>query len=294
MKTLKPVISVLVMPRRHCMYLVFLLSGLLACIGPDHGPRPIRIKRFQWYETVYHAKYNASGKLVKMQAADRDVVFLYDENNKLYKAEANIYGQPAARLVYTYKHGPYGITEIALHTAPSNGDLSHPVNIKKFQYLAATKFESYRDISLEYDENDSSHISFQMNRLFVYNGDNVVRLHEIPVFTDYRATEYDNKINPFRILAEAVGNPAFFPVGEFINFPVVTFNIPAISIFSKNNPVKAMYWIEEAPITTVNQTFTYTYDKHGLVKNILWVATDMFSNEYTRTFAFEYEWGPAL
>ncbi len=294
MKTPKLVTGMLVMPRLDGVLLVFLLLGILACIGPDHGPRTIRIKRFQWYETVYHAKYNASGRLVKMQAADRDIVFLYDENNKLYKAEANIYAQPSARLVYTYKHGPYGITEIASHGPSSSGDLSHPGNIKKFQYITATKFESYQDINLEYNEDDSAYVSYQSNRLFIYNGDNVARLHEIPVFTDYRVSEYDNKISPFRILAEAVGNPAFFPVGDFINYPIVDFNIPVISIFSKNNPVKAMYWIEDAPITTVNQTFTYTYDNHDLVKKILWSATDVFSNQYTRTFAFEYEWGPAL
>lgn len=273
---------------------VALLLGLSACFGPDCGPQSLRIKRFQWYETVYYAKYNAAGRLVKLQAADRDLLFFYDENRKLYKAEYNIYGQPSAQLVYTYTHGPLGIVETTLYEAPVNGVLSHPVNIKKYHYITPTKFSSVEDINLGYFDPDTPYVIFQQNLLFIYNGENVIRSHEIPVFTDYNAYSYDRKPNPFRMLGEAVGNPAFFPVGVIANYPITDFNIPLISIFSKNNPLTARYWIEEVPITAVDETFTYTYDNNGLVKRILWTGVDFYSNVYTGNFAFEYELGPAL
>lgn len=264
------------------------LFGLSSCFGPDCNPHSIRIKSFVWDETLYYAKYNAAGKLVKLKASTRDVTFLYDENGKLYKASVNVNGQPEPETVYTFTHGPLGIIEKRTYEGGDPEDLSY---IEKINYLTPTKLSSLIQQEVSVDEDDNIVVGFEQDRKFEYSGDNVARIYVEPPFNEYSASAYDAKVNPFMMLAASVGNPAFFPVGRFVNYPVVDLNIPLISIFSKNNPVTAKYEIVGAPIITSYQAFTNTYD-HGLITKIVWTSTNAPID--SRTFKFEYERAPGL
>lgn len=274
------------------MLAIACLLGLSSCFGPDCGPRSIRVKSFTWDETLYYAKYNAAGKLIRLNASERAIVFFYDESSKLYRADIGINGQSVPVHRYEFTHGAWGITEIRTYDREDFGDGQlHLTYIQKFNYITATKFSSVIQQEVYFDEDDSLIVGFEQDRKFVYNGHNVKRIYVEPPFNEYSASSYDTKVNPFTMLAASVGNPAFFPVGRFVNYPVVDYNIPLVSIFSKNNPLVAKYEIVGAPIITSYQTFTNTYD-HDLVKTIVWTSTNAPVD--SRTFKFEYEWGPAL
>lgn len=112
------------------------------------------------------------------------------------------------------------------------------------------------------------------------------------IHTDYFALKYDDRKNPFRILAAAVGNPVFFPIGTHANFPMSsvnnTYDISLLNRFSKNNPVFAQY--EVPGVDPTDQFFTYTYDGN-LANTLKW---DEVSYGVTKSekFAFEFECKP--
>lgn len=278
MKTLNLMLSVLVMA---C------LCTLSGCFGPGVHPQQLRIKSFTWDEKLYQAQYDAYGRLLKLQANDRNVTFFYDEDAKLTKATINLNGQTTPEHLYTFTHGPHGITEVRISEYAAWDDMLYLTTIVKLNYLTPTKLSSlrYQEVS---EAGGVITVGFELERLFQYSGNNVSRIYVEPPFTDYSASAYDTKKNPFMMLADAVGNPAFFPVGLMVNYPVVQYNIPIISLFSTNNPLKATYQIEGAPTTVTLQTFTNTYDG-SLVKKIVWKSTYYNSSPATRTFIFDYE-----
>jgi len=264
------------------------LISFSSCFGPGLPAQKLRIKTFTWEGTIFQAQYNAYGMLTRLRGSDRHIDFLYDENEKLYRAEIAINGEAIPRARYDFTHGPLGITQIKIYFAM--GGQLHITDIKTINYISPTKFSSILEQEVS-DEGDSIHVTFQLDRLFTYQGNNVVRIYTIPAFTEYTAFAYDQKRNPFMLLAEAVGNPAFFPAGDFVNFPVRPYNIPLISVFSENNPITAQYGTEGYPNSMDWQDFQYTYD-NGLVKQIVWNET--FHDFRTRTFKFEYEWASCL
>jgi len=261
------------------------LVVLMCCDGPDYGPVYVRVKSFTWDGTLYKAQYDGLGKLTKLKAAGSDIIFSYDESGKLYKATTRNTGEPVPLYVYEFTHGIWGINKILRHSRLSDG-LLHLDYIQKMNYLSATKLTSLIQQEVT-DDGDTITVGFEQDRKFTYTGNNVSRIYVEPAFNEYTASAYDAKVNPFMMMAASVGNPAFFPVGRFVNFPVVDFNIPLVSIFSCNNPVKAKYEIVGAPITTSNQTFVNTYSVEGLVTKIVWTSAS--SPTDSRTFKFDYE-----
>ncbi|HEY5750564.1 MAG TPA: hypothetical protein VIU12_31095 [Chryseolinea sp.] len=266
------------------------LLSFSSCFGPGLPAQKLRIKTFTWEGTLFQAQYNPYGMLTRLQGNDRRIDFLYDENEKLYRSEIIINGEAIPSARYDFTQGPLGITQIRIYFAMS-GQL-HLTDIKTVHYISPTKFSSILEQEVS-DEGDSIHVTFELDRQFTYRGNNVASITTIPAFTEYNAFTYDQKRNPFMLLAEAVGNPAFFPAGDFVNFPVRPYNIPLITVFSENNPIAAQYGTVGYPNSVDWQNFKYIYD-NGLVKQIIWY--DNYQNLYfqTRTFKFEYEWASCL
>ena len=259
------------------MLIVACVTGLSSCFGPGPSPQKLRIKTFEWDNILYRAQYDPYGTLTKLQGTDRNIDFYYDENYKLSEVTITRHGEATPDLTYTFSYGVWGITEI--HTLSAGS--SEPGTVR-FSYLTPTKLSSMTE-----------YIGWDLERRFTYSGNNVARVYVIPPFTEYTASVYDDKSNPFMILADAVNHPPFFPIGLFANFPVVDYDIPLISVFSQNNPVHAVYQIEGAPITKTTQVFKYTY-AGNLVKKIVWYSTYLTSPTETRTFKFDYEWARCL
>ena len=270
MKNLNALTSVLILACFVC---------LSSCFGPGPSPKKLRIKTFEWDNILYRAQYDTYGTLTKLKGTDRDIDFRYDENYKLYEATITRTGQPTPDWRYAFTQGVWGITEVDTYAM---GDPEPSVNL--MNYLTPTKLSSLTEF-----------VGFELDRKFTYDGNNVARVYVVPPFTEYTASVYDHKSNPFMMLAESVNNPPFFPVGLIVNYPVVDYDIPLISLFSQNNPVNAVYQIENAPITKITQVFTYTYEGN-LVKKIVWSSSDTYPETptETRTFKFDYEWARCL
>lgn len=268
--------------------IVACFTCLSSCFGPGPLPQKLRIKTFEWEKVIYRAEYDAYGTLLKLKAADRDITFLYDENAKLYQADILRHGQTIPDKHYTFSQGPWGITEIRTSDA-SYVDIVQPNYIHIMHYLTPTKLSSFDDQQLAPDEDGNPVISFELNRVFTYSGNNVALVTSIPPFTEYIGSSYDHKANPFMLLADAVNNPAFFPLGGFVNFMVVDYNIPLLSAFSKNNPLLGEYGTEGVPFPRTEHSFVYTYDGN-LVKKIVWTNVFAGQTKETRVFKFEYEW----
>jgi len=282
MKTIKLMSSMLAMAWLIC---------LSSCSGPDCIPSGVRIKSFTWDGVSYQARYGANGRLTKLQASTRDIVFLYDENGKLYKTSIRNSGEAVPLRTYEYKHSTTGISEILISDRNDFDNKLHPIVIHKIYYQTPTRLTAIVEQYLE-EQGDSVILSTRYYRRFTYEGSNIALIDMIPPFTEYRGLQYDNKVNPFMMLANAVGNPAFFPAGLYANFPVVNFDIPFVSVFSQNNPLAAQYITIDGAFPS-NQTFTNIYN-NNLVKKIVWVSRQ-FPPPYIpdfRTFLFEYERAP--
>ena len=260
---------------------------LSSCFGPSPAPQKLRVKTLEWDNILYRAQYDSHGTLTKLKGTDRDINFYYDEHDKLYEATITINGVAIPDMRYTYSHGPWGITEIKEYGHVLLDDQLHIQRITQLDYLTPTKLATITQLEMYEDEDGSPVVGFTLERQVFYSGNNVNRIvTSPPPFADYSVSAYDNKANPFMVLAEAVNNPAFFPVGLFANFPnvVLKYNIPVITVFSQNNPLQAIYEIFDV------QTFTYTYE-NNLVKKIIWKAVfDVTGPVDIRTFKFDYEW----
>lgn len=237
---------------------------------PEHIAKKVRIRRMYWENIWYNAHYNSVGRLTELLSDSSKLLFYYDESDKLYKAEIYIPDEATAKYIYTFTHGSYGITE---------------VDVKQFG-------------------ND-----FQRDVITYNAGGDIVGIHQFtPLQWPYDAGNFDNKINPFRMLADAVGNPAFFPVGRLWFEPLAgehiyegeppfvlgtpyEFEINYISRFSKNNPLNASYDIPGTDFLT-SQVFEYTYSG-SLVTSIKW-RHFIVSEEFSEDYKFEYELAPVL
>jgi len=278
MKTINTFTSVLILACIVC---------LSSCFGPGPSPQKLRIKTFEWENILYRAEYDPYGTLTKLNGTDRDIIFSYDENQKLYQIDIMLDGHPGPDIRFTFAQGPLGITEVSTANVDYYG-IDTPHGHLTIHYLTPTKLSSVTEQEFNVDEDGNTTVGFELDRKFTYSGNNVARVYTIPAFTEFTASAYDHKSNPFMLLADAVNNPAFFPIGS-ANFPVGSYNIPLISVYSQNNPIKGVYQIEGAPITATTHVFNYTYDGN-LVKKIVWNATYLGSPTETRIFKFEYEW----
>lgn len=278
MKTLNTFTSVLILACFLC---------LSSCFGPGPSPQKLRIKTFEWENIRYHAEYDSHGTLTKLNGPDRDIIFLYDENQKLYQADIVLDGQPTPYKHVTFSQGEWGITEIRTSDA-AYADEAQPNRIDLIHYLTPTKLSSFTYQEFSVDTDGNTFLAFELDRKFTYNGNNVALVYTVPPFTEFTASPYDHKSNPFMLLADAVNNPAFFPLGGFANFQAGNYNIPLISTFSENNPIHGVYQSVGYPYTATTQDFQYTYDGN-LVKKIVWNATYYGQPTETRVFKFEYE-----
>jgi hypothetical protein len=269
MKTVKPILAV-------CFVV---LTMLLPSCFPDHSHKDLRIKIFTWENVRYYAEYSHRGLLKKLKATDRKIEFYYDENQKLYRAEIILHGSPVSESVFEYEQGPKGITRI---TWTRNGEL---YVVTDFTYAPDGKITNV--LSAFGGSTDPYN---QHNLDLTYQGNNVSKLvlNIGGPFTQMRTGSFDNKKNPFRMLAKSVNNPAFFPVGYYVFYQVVDYNIPYISWLSENNPGDLIY--ETVGYGTGGGfqlvfPMTYTYN-HDLVTKITWGS--IIAPADARTFEFEY------
>jgi hypothetical protein len=245
----------------------------------------VRRKTFLWEGVLYHANYNHIGLLKKLDAVEKDIVFYYNEDHKLYKAEIILTGAIAPESVFDFIQSPHGITKITWtqsgiikhiidFTYGIDGELTNLLN----SHEGSTDPYNQHNLDIAYVNNN---VPYLLNAI---NGN---------PFTQMDADGFDYHKSPFKMLARSVGNPSFFPVGSFVFFqiPVTENNIPYISWLSSNNPTHLRYstaisggFIEEQPLT-------YSYYPHGLVKEIIWeneLAGTPTGSPYVFQFDYEY------
>lgn len=249
------------------------LVAVSSCDFGD-GETHCRIKSFFWEDEWYNASYNSAGRLTKLQSDDSKILFYYDEENNLYKADIFHPGDATARTVYTFEHGPSGITRVSYYFdgVLTNGEI--------ISYSTPTEVESV--IFQEYNPDET--VGYEHSLEFQYEGGNVTALNP-GSFLRYTTDSFDSKPNPFKMLAATVGNPAFWPLGRFVFFPVADYDIPYVSRFSANNPITGKYeFTDEQP---QDQTFTNTYSG-GRVSKIVW--TDLtYDQDNVEDYAFKYD-----
>ncbi|HEY9045901.1 MAG TPA: hypothetical protein VIN08_08395 [Ohtaekwangia sp.] len=259
-------------------------SSLLLCLivvascdhwCPHHDV--CRISKFYWEGKWHQAYYSTSGRLVRLEATDSKVLFYYDGADKLTHAE--IYTtNPAPQYKFEYIQGPSGIIKSTI-TGPGGF-----VRTVDFHYVSPSQVDYYVDSEFGGAPGDPA--TFVITKYISYSGGNVTLVDGLVngnPFTKYFGQKYDKKNNPFRELANAVGNPAFFPACNFVSFPVADYDISILSIFSKNNPKKSRYDVGGGAIIQ-DQTFDYIYNGDA-VKSIAW--TDLYIST-TKNYAFEY------
>lgn len=266
MKTSKPILAA-------CVAMLFLL---FSCF-PDHTHKDLRIKTFLWETVLYRTEYTHRGLLKKLTATDRCIQFNYDENQKLYKAEIVFAGASTPESVFDYVQSPRGISRI---TWTRNGSVHL---ITDFTYGIDGKITKIANAFEGSTDPYSQH-----NLVLTYAGNNVCELVNEPPygFTQLRTESFDNRINPFRMLARSVNNPAFFPVGYYVFFQGGDYNIPYITWLSENNPGDLLYeqsW-NGGLIGLHRMTYTYKYD---LVNRITW----WYSHDSPQSKVFEFDYG---
>jgi hypothetical protein len=269
MKTLKPLLAVV----------IIILSQLLLSCFPDHHHKDLRIKTFLWENVLYHTEYTHRGLLKKLKATDRNIVFYYDENQKLYKAEIIFHGSSSPESVFDYVQGPKGITRI---TWTRNGSVYF---VTDFTYAGDGRITKIVNAS------EGSTDPYNQHTLaLTYQGNNVSKLVNSingNDFTQLRTESFDNKKSPFRMLAKSTNNPAFFPVGDYVFFQVVDYDIPYISLLSENNPGDLIYETVGSGGGGFHEVYPMSYIyQHDLVTRITWgYAHDPASS---KIFKFEY------
>jgi hypothetical protein len=268
MKTTKPLLAVLIV----------VMSQLLLSCFPEHGHKDLRIKTFLWENVRYKTEYTHHGLLKKLKATDRNIVFYYDENKKLYKAEIVFSGSSSPESVLEYVQGPKGITRI---TWKRDGSV---YLITDFTYAGDGRITKIvNDFDPSTDDPYAQHVL-----ALTYQGNNVSKLvHSVNGldFTLLHTASFDDKKSPFRMLAKSVNNTAFFPVGNYRFFQSPEdYNIPYITWLSENNPGDLIYQTVGGGLYEV-YPMSYIYS-HDLVTRITWgYAHDQ---PYSKIFEFEY------
>lgn len=257
-----------------------LILALSAC--HDEIPsRPCRIEKMYWEDQWFSASYSGSGRLTLLQADTSRVEFHYNASDQLIKAA--IYGTgatPAYR--FEFIHGPWGIIESNEYHPSIWGEY----RTRTLYHYAAPGVVDYF-IDEEYGADPDP--GFIIRTDITYSGGNVKHLDGTSsvIVTDYYGLKYDKRKNPFRALAVAVGNPAFFPVCRMVNYPVATYDISYLSIFSRNNPLSGQYQVPGVDPT--DQTFTNHYS--GPMANKIRWDSSSYGTVTTNEYAFEFSCG---
>lgn len=264
---------------RGCI-LLLLISLAFSCTDPEKPA--CRISKFYWEGEWHRAQYNSSGRLRALVADNRKVMFYYDAMSRLIAAEIYM-GDPAAFYKYEFIHGPHGIIQ-ADEFHPSALGTEH--NRKIYHYASPASV----DYIIHHEFGYTEELEFEIRYDFTYSGGNVKQIHgsSSVITTDYYGAKYDKKRNPFKVLATAVGNSVFFPVGIHANFPVSNYDISYLNLFSRNNPIRGQYNVPG--VDPSEQLFSYSY--HGnIAKSLKWDDTS-YGTTTTEEYAFDFQCGP--
>jgi hypothetical protein len=262
--------------------LIFLLLVFFATACVDEiARRPCRISQVYWEGQWFDAFYSGSGRLLRLEADTSKVDFHYNGADQLIKAE--IYGtDPDPKYRFEFAHGPFGIVETNEYHPSIWGE-----------YRTRTEFHYAGPSVVDYLIHEEYGVDpvpgFVIQYDITYSGGNVKLIDGTSsvITTDYIGSRYDKKKNPFKVLAAAVGNPAFFPACKMVNYPVATYDISYLSIFSSNNPLRGQY--EVPGVDPAFQTFANHY-AGAIADKITWSSSSygvVTSNEY----AFKLECG---
>jgi hypothetical protein len=234
-----------------------------------------------WEGQWFNATYSGSGRLILLEADTSRVEFHYNASDQLVKAE--IYGTALApKYRFEFAHGPFGIIEANEYHPSIWGD-----------YRTRTEYHYSDPVTVAYMIQEEYGVDpvpgFVIRYDISYSGGNVKLIDGTSsvITTDYIGTRYDKKRNPFKALAASVGNPAFFPVCKMANYPVATYDISYLSLFSRNNPLRGQYQVPG--VDPALQSFDNHYSG-PFADKITWYSSsygDVTSNEY----AFNFECG---
>jgi hypothetical protein len=243
-------------------------------------PPPCRISKFYWEDEWHAAHYNSAGRLTALIADSSQVYLYYDDLMRLKSAEI-FTGDPTPQYKFEFIHGPNGIIQ-ADEYHPSTLGTEH--NRILYHYISPSRV----DYLIRQEWGNTETLGFEIQYDITYAGNNVDYIEGTSsvIHTEYFGGKYDQRRNPFRALAAAVGNPVFFPVCIHANFPVPNYDISLMSLFSRNNPLDASYQIDFFGVDPQDQEFTYTYFGN-IAKTILWDDEAASSEDY----AFEFECG---
>ena len=265
---------------------IFLLLVSLSFSCTQYEKPTCRISKFYWEGEWHKAQYNSAGRLLGLVAANSKVVFYYDAMSRLTSA-AIYMGDADPYYKFKFIHGPHGIIQADKYH-PSIWGTQHTRMI--YHYASPTSV----DYIISQEFGNTEEINFQIRYDFTYTGGgNVKHIDGTSnvIHSDYFGLKFDDKRNPFRVLAAAGGNPVFFPIGTHANFPMSsannTYDISLMNRFSKNNPVYAEY--EIPGVDPDQQFFTYTYD--GNMANTLKWDQVHYGTTDTEKYAFEFECG---
>jgi hypothetical protein len=262
--------------------LLLCLIVISSCDNP-HPCRTCRIDKVYWEDEWHKAYYSSSGRLVKLEAAVSKIFFHYNGSDQLISAE--IYtGDPEPSYTFEFTHGPFGIV---------GWDMYDPFDFRRhleFHYASPAVVDYV--VESEYGSGPGDPPTFVIRKDLSYSSQNVMfvsgTVNGNP-FTGYTGSAYDKKTNPFKLLAQAVGNPVFFPVCNIVSFPVVQYDVSYLNLFSKNNPGEGMYEVPVGsgdPEVQQQQDFTYVYTA-SYVESLVW--SDELGD--TNKYAFSYTCG---
>lgn len=264
--------------------LVSLLASISGCTHESAVPC-CRISKFLWDNQWHQVYYNGAGRVTDMVSPDSSRIFFHYNAADLLTAAEIYRSGPTPAYRYKFVHGPYGIAETNEY---NNFAFGTELTRTLFHYASTACVDYIIHQEFGTDTAAASVPGFEIRYNVTYTNNNVSRINgtSSEINTTYRGSRYDKKNNPFRLLAIAVGNPAFFPVDFMANFPVSHYDISLLSLFSLNNPLMGEYEIVGSGLDPDIQNFANTYTG-DIAKKITW--TNATSD--VRQYEFEYDCG---
>lgn len=250
------------------------LFAISSCLDPAD---PCQLQNFFWEGQYYDLYYNSSGRLELMESPDSHIDLFYDELDRLIKADHYLPGAVTPSYEFFFSHGPFGITEIDEYHGSEH-------NKRLFGYTASGDVD--HTIWQEFCAGPT--VCFEITSFLTFTGDNLTFVNSTStvINTEYTIDQYDKAKNPFKMLAEAVGNPKFFPLGFFVSFPVSNFDISFGNRFSRNNPHYAEYVIPGSGLDPQIQEFIYGYV--GVYPTSLRWTDSSYGTTMSEEYAFTY------
>lgn len=254
------------------------LGGMMLTSSCDDPAVVCKITQFYWDGRYYDLEYTGS-RLDRMVSGDYHIDLQYDEMDRLYTAKHYRPGDGATpSYVFTFTQGTNGITEIDY-----TGTGEHAKRLFFYTPSGNVDYTVHQEFGALDDE-----VTFELTQDLTFNGNGnltFVNATSDVIHTEYTIDQYDRLKNPFMMLAAAVHNPKFFPLGLFTNYPLHTFDVSLGSRFSKNNPHYASYEIPGG-VDPDYQEFSHTYTG-GLTTSIDW-NKESYGTTETEHYEFDY------